>query len=76
MEPTRDELLARIKELEAERDAYKRHLAALLDKMNHIFTREEIEDLGKDGIPFESIVQEVKQMFKSHELSQQVYPSA
>lgn len=64
MEPTRDELLARIKELEAERDMYKRHLSALLRNENLTFTQEEIDDLDKNGIPFEDVVKEVKEMFR------------
>jgi hypothetical protein len=71
MEPTREELLARIKELEKERDMYKGHLAVLLRNENLTFTQEEIDDLDKNGIPFEDIVKEVTETIRRAEAAGQ-----
>lgn len=64
MNPNPDELLARIKKLEEERDAYLRALYAMTRHEKITFTAEELADLDKNGIPFEDIVQEVKDMFR------------
>jgi hypothetical protein len=64
MEPTRDELLARIKELERERDHYKENLAAELRKENIAFTQEEIDHLAKYKMKFEYIIRGIKEKQK------------
>jgi uncharacterized coiled-coil DUF342 family protein len=71
MEPTRDELLARIKELEAERNFYRHQLSLLLRDESITFTQEEIDDLDKNGVPFEDIVREVEEMFQQAQTSGQ-----
>jgi hypothetical protein len=57
-----EKLLARIKELEEERDAYRGALNVLFRNENITFTKEELEDLRTNGIPFEKVVEEVKEM--------------
>jgi hypothetical protein len=68
MEPTREELLARIKELEEERTLYRRHLSLLLRRDDITFTQEEIDDLDKNGILFSDIVREIEEKYCSQEI--------
>lgn len=57
-----EKLLARIKELEEENKAYRGALDVFFRNEKITFTKEELEDLRTNGIPFEKVLEEVRQI--------------